>query len=88
MTEEEKNREIRRTTPLTTEEWLGFFFVPVNLSKSKGKINMFATDDFNDTEEERFKRFNFDKKLKQSYTARALGVLFYFITFIILSYFF
>ena len=39
---------------------------------------MFATDDFNDTEEE---RFNFDKKLKQSYTARALGVLYYFYNF-------
>lgn len=85
MTEEE-NKEKRRTTSLTTEEWFGFFLIPINLSR--GEISFFSTNDFNDTEEERYQKFNFDKKLKQSYIARILGIIFYTIIFIILNYFF
>ena len=77
MTEEKINRNKRRATSLTIEEWLRFFFVPVNISK--GVIDVFPTNDFNDTEENRFRKFNFDKKLKQSYQARFLGVFFYFV---------
>ncbi|WP_299156106.1 hypothetical protein [uncultured Tenacibaculum sp.] len=82
MNQEERNKEKRRMTSLTTEEWLGFFFVPINISR--GEISIFPTNDFNNTEEDRFKKFNFDKKLKQSYTARVLDIIFYTIIFIVL----
>jgi len=87
MTEEEINRNKRRATSLTTEEWLGFFFVPLNISE--GIIDVFPTNDFNATEENRFRKFNFDKKLKQSYLAKVLGVFFYFVLifiFVIILY--
>ncbi|WP_299106164.1 hypothetical protein [uncultured Tenacibaculum sp.] len=81
MTEEEKNILKRKNTPLTWDEWLGFFLVPVNMSHR----SLFPTDDFNDTEVERFKKFNFDKKLKQSYQARILGAIFYFILIVLFT---
>ncbi|WP_075340494.1 hypothetical protein [Tenacibaculum agarivorans] len=78
MTEEEKNRLKRKNAPLTYEEWLGFFFVPQQKSNT-----LFPSDDFNDTEIERFKKFGFDKKLKQAYRAQFLGTIFYILVILI-----
>lgn len=81
MTEKERNTNRRKNTSLTWDEWLGFFLIPVNLKHR----TLFPTDDFNDSEIERFKKFSFDKKIKQSFQARILGVIFYFILILVLS---
>lgn len=74
MTEEEKkNKEKRKTTPLTIEEWFTFFFIPIKNIGSK----LFPAKEFNQTEEERFKKHGFEKKLKQLKIAKLLGIIFY-----------
>ena len=79
MNIEQKNKQKRKNIPLTLSEWFGFFFLPINM-KSR---SLFVTDDFNDTEVERFKKFGFEKKLKQSEQARFLGLIFYIILILI-----
>lgn len=74
MTEEEKNKEKRKTIPLTTEEYLTFFFFPYNDS-AKG---------FNDSEDKRFKKYGFHTKLQQAKNARILGTIFYAVLFFII----
>ena len=79
MTEEEKNKIIRKTTPLTKEEWFNFF-----ISSIAYKMKISPTKDFFNTEFERFKKFGFDTKHRQSKKVIFFGLLFYFILFIIL----
>ncbi len=75
MTEEElKNKEKRKSIPLTKEEYLTFFFFP---------FNSYAKE-FNDSEDRRFERYGFETKLKQAKIARTLGSTFYGICFVIL----
>lgn len=81
MTELEKqNKEKRKKLPLTYNEWLGFFFLPFDWKFR----TLFPTKDFNETELERFKKFGFDKKLKEAKKARLRGIIFY-ISIIILG---
>lgn len=87
MTEEElKNKEKRKTTPLTTEEYLTFFFFPYT---DTGRFGNF-TKSYNQPEDERFTKYGFDTKLKQAKKARELGLLFYaivvFIVLILVKY--
>jgi len=74
LNKEQRNKEKRKNTPLTVDEWFGFFFVPINSS-----ARLFPTKDFNDSEEDRFEKFGFEKKMKQSLVARFLGIIFYII---------
>lgn len=81
MNLEEKNKIKRKNEPLTNSEWLTFFFFPFNNINS---LNLMNTNKFNKKEEFRFEKFGFDKKLKQSETARIFGYLFYGILAIII----
>ncbi|MGB6269480.1 MAG: hypothetical protein WBF67_10775 [Olleya sp.] len=63
MTEKEKNIKNRKNIPLTKSEWLTFFFFPF---RKIGSFDFMNTDSFNKVEEDRFEKFGFDKKMKQS----------------------
>ncbi len=76
---EENYKENRKTTHLTREEWLTFFFFPFQSKKSA-----LDTNTFNKVEEERFQKFGFEKKIKQSAEARACGLAFYILLFSII----
>ncbi|MEP0266452.1 hypothetical protein [Dokdonia sp.] len=86
MTEEEKNKEKRKTIPLTKEEYLTFFFFPYTKTTLKS-----FTENFNKLEDERFEKHNFNTKSKQTQQARRLGLLFYailiFIAMTLLNYY-
>lgn len=87
MTEEEQNKEKRKNIPLTTEEYLTFFFFPY--IEILYKISF--TKNFNKSENERFKKYGFETKSKQAKSARTLGFIFYVILlfiFIILANYF
>ena len=71
-----KNKEKRKNEPLKFDEWLTFFFVPLNPSP-----RIFRVKDFNSYEIDRFKKFGFEKKLRQSKIARVLGFIFYIVFF-------
>lgn len=82
MTEGE-NSEKRKHQPLTNSEWLTFFFLPFR----RNRFDPNSLETFNEIEEERFKKFGFDKKLKESVSARRSGMVFYLALFIIIFYF-
>lgn len=84
MTLEEKNKEKRKNASLTVNEWFGFFLLPINLTNS----SLFPARDFNDDEEDRFEKYGFDKKIRQSFIARMLGMVFYFIVIPLIILFF
>ncbi|WP_405604203.1 hypothetical protein [Polaribacter sp. Asnod1-A03] len=77
MNQELENKEKRKTIPLTREEWLSFFIFPVN---SNWRLNPKSA---NQIEYERYKKFGFEKKIKQVKNARTAGILFYILLFII-----
>lgn len=78
MNQELENRENRKTIPLTREEWLSFFFIPVN---PNSRLNSKSA---NQIEYERFERFGFEKKMEQAETAQIAGVLFYLFIILII----
>nr|WP_298791817.1 hypothetical protein [uncultured Allomuricauda sp.] len=78
---EEENRKKRKQADLTTKEWLDFFFFP---SSSIFGSNFFPTDDIQDQQVDRFRRFGFDKKQKQARQARTYGLIFYILLLLIL----
>ncbi len=83
MTEEEKNRLNRKTIPLTNSESLTFFFLPFAFfGNTIGKSN-----DYNESEIERFRTYGFELKIKQAYGLMKFGKLFYLGLFIIAIYF-
>ena len=63
----------RKDMPLTQEEWITFFLIPVIPRPPWSK------DHFNDSENQRFDKYGFDKKAKQATKARVLGLIFWFI---------
>ncbi|WP_241148007.1 hypothetical protein [Lacinutrix jangbogonensis] len=79
----ERNKEKRKDEPLTSSEWLTFFLLPF---RKKGDWDFENTDRFNEIEEERFEKFGFQRKQKESSLARAYGFISYLmITIIIIS---
>ena len=80
---EEENIKKRKEASLTTSEWLTFFFIPFDHKGPGLNIN-----NFNYKEEERFKKFGYDKKLKEAELARSMGIMFYSIIFILLIFLF
>lgn len=78
MNLEEENKEKRKQTPLTVEEWLTFFFFPFESKKG------LDTNTFNKVEEQRFQDYGFDEKAKQSSEARIYGYAFYALLFAII----
>ncbi|WP_299099827.1 hypothetical protein [uncultured Winogradskyella sp.] len=75
MSLEEENKKKRKEIPLTTEEWLTFFFFPF---QSKG--GFMNTHDLNKMENERFEKYGFEKKIEQASQVRILGIFFYVVT--------
>ena len=80
MTEAERNLENRKIKPLSKSEWLTYFFFPL---KSESYIGS-KTKSLNEIEDERFKKFSFDKKRKESANAQGYGCLFYLFIFLTL----
>ncbi|WP_299550450.1 hypothetical protein [Seonamhaeicola sp.] len=78
---EQRNQRNRKTEPLTTEEWLTFFFLPFFTPRPNHR-----EDHFSESEIERFKKYGFDKKLKQAYRVKTYGYLFWIGTIGILFY--
>ena len=83
MNLEEKNIEKRKNVPLTNSEWLTFFFLPF---RKHGSWDFENTDKFNEIEEERFEKFGFERKLKESVLARKYGFISYLMITIIIIY--
>ncbi|WP_299113909.1 hypothetical protein [uncultured Winogradskyella sp.] len=79
---EQENIEKRKNTPLTASEALGFFFIPISFAKLK----RWSNTDFNKAEMERFKKFGFDRKIKEAKDIRKFGLIFYTSIPIILAY--
>lgn len=71
MNLEEENKEKRKEITLTTEEWLTFFFFPIDRKDTS------KTTSFNEIEDQSFDKYGFDKKQKQSSDARVYGCAFY-----------
>jgi hypothetical protein len=82
LTQEQQNKENRRTIPLTNSEALTFFFFPIRFFGS----NIFKTKNFNTTELERFKHYGFDLKVKQANELTIYGRVFYIASIIIILY--
>ena len=72
MNLEEQNEEKRKFEPLTTSEWLSFFFFPF---RKIGTWDIGNTDKFNEIEEERFEKYGFERKQKESSLARTYGYI-------------
>ena len=83
MNQETDNTEKRKTTPLTNSEAALFFFLPLGFFG----INKTKSTEFNESELERFKRYNFDLKLKQAREMKIGGIIFYLSLMIIIAYF-
>ena len=79
---EQENAEKRKNASLSNSEALSFFFIPIGFAK----INRWENTDFNQSEIERFKKFGFERKIKQASEMRIFGMIFYISVVIILAY--
>ena len=79
LNKELENSEKRKNASLTIEEWLTFFFVPMNFSNPWLNSNTFYK-----TERERYEKFGFEKKLRQHEFVRFLGIVFYFFIIVLI----
>ena len=82
MNIEQENAEKRKNAPLSNSEALSFFFIPIGFAK----LNRWKNTDFNESEIERFKKFGFERKIKQASEMRIFGMIFYISIVIILAY--
>ena len=82
MNQVQENDEKRKNAPLSNSEALSFFFIPIGFAK----INRWKNTDFNESEIERFKKFGFERKIKQASEMRIFGMIFYISIAIILAY--
>ncbi|RZN80584.1 MAG: hypothetical protein EVB11_11390 [Winogradskyella sp.] len=82
MNIEKENAEKRKNAPLSNSEALSFFFIPIGFAK----LNRWKNTDFNESEIERFKKFGFERKIKQASEMRIFGMIFYISIAIILAY--
>jgi len=82
MNQVQENDEKRKNAPLSNSEALSFFFIPIGFAK----INRWKNTDFNESEIERFKKFGFERKIKQASEMRIFGMIFYISVAIILAY--
>ena len=82
MNLEQENAEKRKNATLSNSEAASFFFVPIGFAK----INRWKNTDFNESEIERYKKFGFERKIKQASEMRIFGMIFYISIAIILAY--
>ena len=71
-------KENRKDESLTSEEWLSFFILPFITPRPKWR-----NDHYTDSEYQRFEKYGFDKKAKQASEVQTLGILFWFVLFIV-----
>ncbi|KAA5821203.1 hypothetical protein FPF71_16835 [Algibacter amylolyticus] len=83
MNLEEDNIEKRKHAPLSNSEAASFFFIPIGFAK----ISKWENTDFNVSEMARFKKFGFERKIKQASEMRLYGMIFYISITILLTYF-
>lgn len=67
----------RNNKPLTTEEYLTFFFLPFFTTTP-----IWREEQFSESELERFKNYGFDKKYKQAYKVKICGYIFWLVVLI------
>ena len=79
---EQENAENRKNAPLSNSEALSFFFIPVGFAK----LNRWKNSDFNESEIKRFKKFGFERKIKQASELSIFGMIFYIFIAITLAY--
>ncbi|NRB83584.1 MAG: hypothetical protein HRU49_07400 [Winogradskyella sp.] len=82
MSQEEVNKEKRKTIPLTTSESLTFFFLPFSFFGPRNKKH----NDFNKSELDRFEEYGFYLKIKQAKELTLYGKLFYIAITVIIIY--
>lgn len=82
MNLEQENSKKRKSAPLSNTEAAIFFFNPIGFVKFKRWKNT----DFNESEMERFKKYGFERKIKQASEMRVFGIIFYISIIIILAY--
>lgn len=82
MSLEKENIEKRKNASLSNSEALSFFFIPIGFAK----LNRWKNTDFNESEIDRFKKFGFERKIKQATEMRIFGMIFYISIAIILAY--
>jgi hypothetical protein len=70
---EDFNKTNRKNKPLSTKEWLTFFFLPFFTTKP-----IWRNDHLSQSELERFEKYGFERKLEQAKTTQKLGKLFWF----------
>ena len=70
-------KEKRKNEPLTREEWITFFFIPLTPKPR------WRNDHFSESEFQRFDKYGFDKKTKQASEAKMLGYFFWIIVTIL-----
>ena len=73
-----KNQKARKNEPLTHEEWWSFFLLPFFTPRP-----LYRDDHFTIAEMNRFEKYGFDKKLKEAQMVKTLGLLFWYLVFII-----
>ncbi len=72
-------KEKRKDEPLTREEWMTLFFMPL-VPKPRWR-----KDHFSESEYQRFDKYGFDKKAKQASEAQMLGYLFWFVVILFVA---
>lgn len=82
MNQEQENTDNRKKAPLSNSEAASFFFIPFGFAK----IDKSKNTDFNESELERFKKYGFERKVKQASEMRKFGIIFYISIAIILAY--
>lgn len=82
MSQEEVNKEKRKTISLTTAESLAFFFLPFSFFGPRNKKH----NDFNKSELDRFEEYGFYLKIKQAKELTLYGKLFYIAITVIIIY--
>ena len=71
----------RKDKPLTTEEWLTFFFLPFFTPRPSWRRN----DHYTESEFDRFKKYGFQRKRKKAVKVKSLGILFWFLLIITIA---
>lgn len=82
MNQKQENAENRKNASLTNSEAASFFFIPFGFAKIDRRKNT----DYNKSELERFKKFGFERKIKQASEMRKFGIIFYISIATILAY--
>jgi hypothetical protein len=70
----------RKDKPLTTEEWLTFFFLPFFTPRPKWRTN----DHFTESEFKRFEKYGFQRKSKEASKVKLFGILFWILVIIVI----